>query len=191
MKTKMFIDYDDTIVNTKKAFCEVYNDLYRLEPYFVPADWTKNREWNFTDTCPLVKDRGEVEHIFCNPLFFHYLGFYDLFTKSVLKQLAENYDLYICTIGWLENIAMKAIWMKEHLPFVNKHIFINNSISHMDKSDINMANCIFIDDNMQNLLSSSASVKICFGKVFEWNKEWKGLRAYESLDLIQILGDLE
>jgi FMN phosphatase YigB (HAD superfamily) len=191
MKTKIFLDFDEVIVSAQKAFCEAYNELYNTYSQFTFADWTKNNEWDFTDVCPLLQGKKDVEKIFCTTTYFKYLNFIDENMPRVLTYLMDEYDLIICTIGWLENISKKSLWIRDNLPMIHKSIFMANTACHMNKSDINMANSIFVDDNMENLLSSNASMKICFGRKFNWNKDWNGLHAANSLDLLQLLGDYD
>ena len=50
-----------------------------------------------------------------------------------------------------------------------------------------MTNAVFIDDQANNLVSSNAVRKICFGDVEEWNSNWSGERCYNWHDVLNAL----
>lgn len=50
-----------------------------------------------------------------------------------------------------------------------------------------MKNSIFIDDHSENLLSSDAKLKICFGKELDWNKNWTGQRCFDWREVKKLL----
>ena len=52
-----------------------------------------------------------------------------------------------------------------------------------DKSCIDMGDGILIDDSAKNLEQSNASLKICFGDIYEWNKTWNGIRLKNWMDI--------
>lgn len=175
-KQNLFLDFDNTICNSIKAFCNTYNTTY---PYnqtkdFKPADWTKCAKWNFSDQCNISSDE-EVEHIFSIHNFFEKLEFMS-YAEEVIPKLCEKYNVIICSIGTLENLSHKSLWIKENMPYIRNTILINNDGCKMDKSIINMDNGIFIDDVSSNLFSSNARYKYCFGKKYEWNTDWTGER---------------
>ena len=54
---------------------------------------------------------------------------------------------------------------------------------HKDKSEIDMTDGIFIDDSYNNLITSNATEKICFGDVYSWNEKWNGKRLANWMDI--------
>jgi len=187
MKDKIFIDFDETIVATRKAFCATYNELFKDVEDYVFADWIKNNSWDFDDVCPLLSGRQDVNKLFCYPQLFTKLEFIDENMETVLKKLQEQYELIICSKGTHGNIALKSMWIHGHLPFISESILIADNNANMGKGNIQMQNSIIIDDNMANLDSSNASTKICFGEVLKWNEDWNGIRTLNSLELFEIL----
>lgn len=176
MKTKLIIDFDNTIVNSTKAFCETYNELFKSDPKFIPADWNKSNEYNFGDVCPLLEsDQDKVYAIFENPLFFKKIRFIDEHTERVIKILNDKFETYICSIGTGKNIYHKYNWLKKNLPFLKHHVFVMHEGCTSDKSILNMDGAIFIDDHNGNLETSNASIKISFGKRYTWNYDWDGI----------------
>ena len=56
-----------------------------------------------------------------------------------------------------------------------------------DKSEINMTDSIFIDDSYNNLITSNATEKICFGDIYLWNRKWDGIRLANWMDIKKYL----
>ena len=172
-KIKVFIDVDNTIIDTIDAFCSVYNELYCDHPQFKTAESDLVKVYNFSDQCPLVEN---VLEIFEHPLFFKFARLINHNTYEILEKLSKKYKLIVCSIGTPKNIAYKARWLEDKLPFIKDYIFIANPNCKMDKSIVNAEDSIFIDDIPSNLLSNKSSRKILFGKIYPWNDEWNGER---------------
>lgn len=170
-KLKLFLDFDNCITNSLKAFVDTYNILYRFQPDFKPATYDV-KQYNLKDQCPLV---NHVDDIFSNKKFFKNLRFINFNTKEVLKELSKDFDIIICTIGTPMNVALKSMWLSQNLPFVEQYCLVTNNYENrecvMNKSLVNMSgSTIFIDDMPDNLNSSNAKYKILFGKEYLWNK---------------------
>ena len=183
-KTNLFLDFDGTIINSIKAYCETYNELYRLHPKFEFANWRNCEKYNFSDVCPLEKNPSRI---FSNELFFKKCDFINTNTRKIIKELNKKYKIFICSIGIPLNISKKILWIKENLPFIKNYIMIINENCETGKSIINMENSIFIDDVADNLFSSNAKHKICFGNKYDWNKEWKGDRCFNWTNVKELL----
>jgi 5'(3')-deoxyribonucleotidase len=183
LKLNLFIDFDSTLVDSIKAFCQVYNNKYKNHPKFQPADPDKIQRWDFQDICPLVDN---INSIFESKEFFRCLEFFP-YARDVVRELNKWYNVIICTIGTPKNLAHKIAWLQRNLPFINCYVLINNGYNIMDKSIVNMQGGIIIDDVASNLESSNASIKICFGKVYPWNEWWEGERAGDWLSIKELL----
>ena len=59
-----------------------------------------------------------------------------------------------------------------------------------DKSHIDMSGGVYIDDNMKNL-NTNAKENICFGSIYEWNKDWEGKRCFNWYEVEKYLEKLE
>lgn len=179
MKPKLFVDFDSTIVASIKAFCQTYNQLYKYNKGFKPADWTRVNRWDFSDQCPLLENKEAINNIFSSKHFFKRLEFMPN-AKEIIYKLHKNYDIIIVTIGSHINLARKSMWIYQNLGFIKDMILIYNEKNKMDKSIVNMGkNSILIDDVASNLESVNAEIKICYGKYYPWNANWNGLRAYD------------
>jgi 5'(3')-deoxyribonucleotidase len=170
---KIFMDFDGTIVNARKAYCDVYSKLYSGCEFYEHPNWQNVTEWDLSKMCPLSR-----EDLFGHDGFFYELEFMDN-AKEKLALLSKEFDIIICTIGTCDNLTKKSQWIKYNLPFIKKSICINNGNNHMDKSIIDMRGEIIVDDVSNNLGKSNADIKLCFGDVFKWNEDWTGLRFYD------------
>lgn len=183
MKTKLFLDFDDTIINARQAYCEVYNTWYENYPEFKIADWKLNNRWDLKDVAPLVENPNilfELED------FFECCKFINKNTFDVLKKASEKYEIIICSIGNATNISLKMSWIKYNLPFIKKSVLLYDDNCEMNKSIVNMQGGIFVDDVVKNLESSNADIKICFNNGCDWNKGWNGINVknYDELEKI-------
>lgn len=109
--------------------------------------------------------------------------------EKVLDDLKNIYEITIVSSGYSPNLTAKELWINKHLPYCN---FIGvNLKEYKDKSHINMQDGIFIDDSMQNLVTSNAILNICFGDDYEWNKNWQGIRCRNWMDVGNCLTKLK
>ena len=89
---------------------------------------------------------------------------------STLRKLAIKNDITIVSSGYIPNLRAKEVYIKKYLPFCE---FIGVDLNkYLDKSHIDMCGGIIIDDSAQNLKTSNAKYKLCFGKIYPWNAEW-------------------
>lgn len=183
MKRKLFIDFDATLANSLKAYCEAYNVLYKNHKDWKFADWHNTYRWDLKDVAPLVEN---VNEIFGHKEFFNHCDFYNSNTYEVLERLSNFYEIIIASIGIPSNLAWKSLWLEENIPFIREYVLICNSGCTMNKSIINMQDSIFIDDVRSNLDSSNAQIKICFGVTREWNVTWNGFWC-QSWDGVELL----
>lgn len=183
-KPKLFLDFDCTIIDSIKAYCDVYNELFKHHPEFKQANWWQCEKYNLSDVCPLVKEPNDI---FANKMFFEQCEFINDNTKDIIQKLSEEYKIVICSIGRPKNISYKVLWIEENLPFITNYVMITNDTCKMDKSIVDMNNAIFIDDVSANLFSSNAKYKICFGDIYEWNCDWQGKRCFNWTDIERLL----
>ena len=169
-KIKYFVDFDGTICNSTKSFANTYNILYQNHPEFKLADHTKLKQYNLKCICPLVNNPLDI---FDHDLFFQYLEFINDNTYEVLEKLSKKYQLIIVTIGTPTNLSKKALFLEEKLSFIKDYVLLFNDGCKMQKDIVNMENGIFLDDVESNLKSSNAKTKILFGKIYDWNKDWR------------------
>lgn len=111
--------------------------------------------------------------------------------EILLCLILAGCKICIVSMGTLPNLKGKEIWLKNHIPnFKNtKNIeFIGCDLDrYKDKSHIDMSDGILIDDEVKNLNSSNAKLKICFGDKYNWNESWAGIRCFNWYDIKRFL----
>lgn len=178
----LYIDFDGVIVNTIKAIVSLYNYDFLYYKNFEIINWTDIETWNFEE-CNCCT-REDIDKYFNQKRFFDRLEFMP-FVKKVMESLAEKYDIYIVSMGDYPNLKLKNRFILEHFPYAK---FIGCDFSkYSDKSHIDMSDGIIIDDSVINLERSNAGFKICFGDEYIWNREWKGFRASNWIEIENLL----
>ena len=184
MKQKLFLDFDGVIVDSVKAYCDLYNEEFKVYKNFNKANYKKVNKWNFSDQCPLAV--SYIENMFSSYKFFDLLKLMDNNTIQIIKELQNKYKVIVCSIGTPENISYKASWIKDILN-IDDMILIAKNNAAIGKSIIDMSESIIIDDHEDNLITSNANMKICFGETKSWNKNWKGIRVNNWSELKEFL----
>lgn len=175
----LYIDFDGTIVNTIKSIVELYNEDFQYYKKFIPIKWWEINTWDFTE-CNCTTPEY-INTYFNQQRFFGKLTYMDL-AKETLDELKDDYNIIIVSSGYSPNLKAKELWIKKNLPYC-KFIGVNLK-EYNDKSHINMSEAsVFIDDSANNLITSNAEMKICFGDIYEWNKEWEGIRCFNWTDI--------
>ena len=171
MKTKLFLDFDCTIVNTIKSIVDLYNEDFKYYKKFKKINWIDVNTWDFTE-CNCATPEY-INTYFNQQRFFDRVEHMD-WAEKILDILKEDFEITIVSSGYSPNLIAKEKWVNEYLPYCN---FIGvNLKEYKDKSHIDMSDGIFIDDSASNLETSNAAIKICFGDEYPWNNKWKGIR---------------
>lgn len=177
-KKKLYIDFDNTIVDSTAAivslYCEdfqYYKDFRLIFPYEINS-------YDFKECNCATKE--QINHYFRTPRFFRKLKFMT-FAKEVIDELKQYYEVVIVTMGNPENYIGKQLWVSKNLSGT-KMICVDMK-EHNDKSHIDMSDGIFIDDMSKNLITSNAKEKILFGDKYSWNEDWEGTRLYNWVDI--------
>ena len=159
------------IVNTIAGIVSLYNEDFKYYKKFEPVKWWEVNTWDFTECSCTTPEY--INTYFNQQRFFDRLTYMD-WAKENLDELKETYDITIVSSGFSPNLKAKEIWISKNLPYCE---FIGvNLKEYEDKSHINMSDGIFIDDSANNLETSNAAIKICFGDEYPWNKKWDGIR---------------
>ena len=176
---KIYIDFDGVIVNTIRKIVDLYNEDFVAYKKYEPVNWVDINTWDFKEL--QAATREQINHYFNQPRFFMNLEIMPL-AINIIDSLSINNDVIIVSSGYSPNLILKEKWCKEHFLQSVKFRGVNLK-EHSDKSHIDMSNGIFIDDSMNNLTTSNADIKICFGDIYEWNKDWNGVRCFNWTDV--------
>lgn len=99
---EIFVDFDETIVNSLMEICSIYNNRYNLD-----VNWRNSKLWSLKDVCPLFKN-GEVVDLFSSDSFFKGLTLKEG-SFEVLAELSKDYPITIVSIGTTETAQRKLI----------------------------------------------------------------------------------
>lgn len=196
MKPALILDFDLTIVDTIAAYCETYrHNQFMYHKKIVRPDPDKVEQWNMQDQCPPNRrfNRGITPNeIFDDEYFFRVLRPFP-YALEAIKKLSFYYTINICTLGTPLNIVNKIKYIKSIVDGVS-NIWTSVQLEQYEvlqgKLMFNMSNCIIVDDHIKNLESCNADYRICFGKEYNWNKDWQGMRIDNWLDLEKLLLNL-
>ena len=171
-KYNLYLDFDNTIVDTISAIVEMYNEDFSQHKDFKKVNSCDVKSWEFKE-CNLATHKV-INDYFCTQRFFDKLKFYEG-SKPILRALSHIYNITIVSHGYPQNLSLKENWVKENIfPSLCKNCdceFVGvNWEEYPDKSHIDMTNGIFVDDSIANLKTSNAKYKILYGECFEWNE---------------------
>ena len=185
-KLYLDFDWDGCIVNTIKAITDLYNEDFQYYKKFNYINWIDVNTWDFAE-CSCASPEY-INTYFNQQRFFDRLEYMD-WAKEILDELKDNYDITIVSSGYSPNLRAKEIWIRKNLPYCD---FIGvNLKEYKDKSHVDMSSdVIFIDDSANNLITSNAKLKICFGDKYPWNKDWTGIRCANWNDIYVLLKDI-
>lgn len=166
-KETVFIDLDCTTYNTVKCITELYDDDFKYYSDYKKIPWEEVKSWNFLELSAAKPEY--INTYFNQPRFFKKVEMFED-AKETIDKLKYKYNIVFISHGYSPNLRLKEVWVKEHFPYAE---FIGvNLKEHKDKSCVDMKNGIFIDDIANNLESSNADIKICFGMTYDWNKDF-------------------
>jgi len=151
----IFIDFDNTIVKTAKAFCKIVNKNFDKDIYWRNISTYNLEEFELSDKI--------VGNIFESKEFFNELEEFDNAVKSV-EQLSKKNNVYIVSKGTNKHLALKRMWFKYNLP----EIPLIGLDMNTSKRVIDMSDGILIDDLVENLNVSNARHKLKFG-TYKWD----------------------
>lgn len=173
---------DNTLVESTKRIVELYNEDFRYYKKFHYVNWWEVNTWDFKE-CNCASTEY-INTYFNQPRFFDKLEMMP-WVEFVINDLKEFYNITFVSLGYSPNLKLKSQWIEKKFPDI-PYIMVNMK-KHKDKSGIDMTDGIFIDDSYNNLITSNATEKICFGDVYSWNEKWDGKRLANWMDIKKYL----
>lgn len=161
--TTVYVDFDNTIVESNQKVIEILNDKYGLNKSEDDLE-----DYGYTSIAPITEE--EKLGIFESDEFFSNLKFKSDFLK-VLNKYDGKVKFIITTKGTAENLKKKEQWVKENIPGNVSFVGItNNSLS---KKQVDMTNGIQIDD-CTAALDTNADIKILYkdNHNFNWQSNY-------------------
>lgn len=170
IKKKIFVDFDDTLVDSTSTIVEVYNRLYGEE-----ADVRNIRAFDLLDQCPRIGEltgdyQKELTGMYACEDFWQNLQPKPHAVEIMNKFKAEGFELILVSYGDAPNLAKKIYYAHEHFSMLDGYILLSQHHKPFTKRDVNMQDCFFIDDYASYLIESNAKVKVMFGKELKGNR---------------------
>ena len=169
--TTVYVDFDNTIVESNQKVIEILNDKYGLNKSEDDLE-----DYGYISIAPITEE--EKLGIFESDEFFSNLKFKSDFLK-VLNKYDGKVKFVITTKGTAENLKKKEQWIKENIPGNISFVGItNNSLS---KRQVDMTNGIQIDD-CTAALDTNADIKILYKDNHNFN--WQS--NYNNTDILVV-----
>lgn len=169
--TTVYVDFDNTIVESNQKVIEILNKRYGLSK-------TENDlvDYGYNSIAPITEE--EKLSIFESDEFFSNLRFKSDFLK-VLDKYSGSINFIITTKGTEQNLKKKEEWVKENIPHSIGFIGINND--SLSKKQVDMTNGIQIDD-CTDALDTNAQIKILYrdNHNFGWQSN------YDNTDILVV-----
>lgn len=175
---------DGVLTDSVAAVVSCYNEDFQYYSDFKEIRSCDIHTYDFQELALASKEY--IDHLWNRPRFFSNLKLMP-FAKEVLDILSIQYDIEVATAGYSPNLRQKEAYLHKHLPFIIKKIELINLKEFKDKSHLDMNNAVFLDDQANNLITSNAALKICFGDKEEWNEAWNGERCYNWHEVLKRL----
>ena len=184
----LYVDADDTILDSSKAVIEILNEKYNLSPAKTILDL---EDWNYHSICDEVTT-AEVTEIYNSKDFFDRVKIKKGF-ENFCRKHKDKFSLKIVTKGTFENLRRKEEYFSKYLPEaeVVGIGFNTDTLSDFGKGHIDMAGGIQIDDRTDSL-NTNAPIKILIthGMQLPWNQylgeyDKESVYILENWDLIE------
>lgn len=179
MKT-IYLDFDNTIVESNKRVIEILNDRYNIS-----KTEDDMKDYQFNSIYP-ISEKEKLD-IFESDEFYNGLKFKPN-VLEVLDKYKDSYKFIIISKGTENNLAKKQQWIIKNFPYTCK--FIGLSGQTFNKDEIDMSDAIQIDDNF-SCLRTNAAIKILYKSFnqFPWQQansedEYIAVNTWEEIDSI-------
>lgn len=171
---KFIIDFDSTLVDSKKKVVELYFKKYN---HYINNDDCVT--WELSELTQ--SNPNEIKTFFSCKEFYEDLPKIDGMFELVRELYNLGHEIVICSYSEKEGIENKRSYLKENIPYAEHVLFeIGNDDSKLDKSSV--IGDIIIDDNVYALESSPCTYKICFGD-YLWNNTDKYTKVKNAKEL--------
>lgn len=168
-KIKLFIDADDTILESSKTVINILNKRFNISP---PKTYDDIRDWGYRSIYHWCTNEI-INEIYDSEEFFEQVKIHQDLMKFY-NMYRNDFEWYIVTKGHYENIKKKKEYFSKYLPLatVIGCQFKSLESEEYDKSHIDMDYGIQIDDRTDCLTGTNANIKILFknNKDFYWNQ---------------------
>lgn len=150
-KINLYIDIDNTIINTAETYIERY-----CRDNGIKKDFYDLKDWGFRSIDRNIDVKEFLRYIETEE-FFNEIQFYDDFLRFYVRN-GDKFNFIFITIGTKKNLELKKNFILRSLPTIQNVKYIGIENNH-NKNIIDMSNGIQIDDKYENL-NTNAQLKI-------------------------------
>ena len=179
-KITLYLDADDTILDSSKAVIEILNERYNITP---PKTVDDMMDWGYRSIYkPLTSN--DVTEIYSSDEFFDRVKVNKIFMDFYRKN-KNKFSFVVVTKGTDANIEKKKKYLKrifgddmEYIGIPFQYDYEGNRIISYDKSNINMRHGVQIDDRTDALEGTNANIKILLknGQDRYWNRDYEHIK---------------
>lgn len=168
MNKKIFIGFDNTVVDTRKALVEIYNSLYSES-----VNVKSIKRLDMMDSCIYLGERfnGDIQKdlssILSSDDFWTKLELLNGVTDTLLKLKKDGYELLLYVDSKTYNLGAFQQFVKKELTMVDSIIQLEPDDA---TSQMNMSGCFNINHIVSILQSTNAQTKIVVGKELKGNR---------------------
>ena len=184
---KIYLDFDDTIVNSIETLTNIVNERYFKN--IAPKDIG---EWDFSDVYPDIP-LDDIVKIFGEQEFFNDIELKD-YALIAIHKLSKRNDVTIVSKVTPEAFRRKNDWIRDNLEALGINIsFIGVPINE-SKSIVDMSDGVIVDDKVSFLEETNAKYKIFFNNHRKFDikqsEDWDGIEVDNWKDLYDELADI-
>ena len=184
-KIKLFIDADDTTLASSKTIIDLLNKKYEIIP---PKGLKDLKDWGYRSIYKNLS-RQQVEEMFESDDFFSSVEVVDGFA-NFYKEHGDKFSITVVTAGTKNNLTKKQEYFHHAFGDSIKYVGIETKYDEFgeliwdyDKSSVDMRKSVHIDDRIDALRSTNASVKILLKNGdYYWNEP----EAYANIDNLYV-----
>ena len=172
-KIKLFLDADDTVLQSSETIISILNNKYNINP---PKSLNDLKDWGFRSIYKNLT-RHDVGALFESDEFFDKVQISKTFANFYALN-KDKFDVTIVTTGTRENLDKKKTYFEKAfgsemryvgLPFLKDEF--GEYVWNYDKSSVDMQYGIQIDDRIDALRDTNASLKILIKNGdYHWNQ---------------------
>lgn len=147
----IFVDIDDTICDTRKAFVDIYKRVTGEEP-------AKMNVRNYEDMCPLWTQKNEITRLFkYGKDIYNEAQPIQGAKEGIDRLLKKGYVVKLVTLNFADSAFEKQKWVERHFPELADHVIMLTSIN--TNKDIFKGHAI-IDDDFKNIRTNCSNYPI-------------------------------
>jgi len=160
------LDFDDVVAPFNSLACQMANEKYGIEPPLTIHDITS---WENNGRAGAIK-----EFYFNEELYRRQSKSVPAETIAAIRKLMTFADVYFITGVYPEFMTVRVQQIMELFPEISQSRIILGTAKDLVHFDF------FLDDNINNVLSSPADYPVLFRK--PWNADMTGLLSVNSMD---------